>query len=149
VKPCNLTTGITLTRNPLCVPERRKGKQFLSNSVNRILWRKITCMWSEMTIDSSGHWIFLYSWLFVFFSKYIPHPLLLQYVYYGSCCLVSSCLCVVCCRSLFVLLFFFFWPLCCMSFFDFTDSDYFYVIFKFFFQNITAIPFKIEMIIFP
>ena len=29
----------------------------------------------------------------------------------------------MCCRSLFVLLYFFFWPLCCLSFFWYTDSD--------------------------
>ena len=34
------------------------------------------------------------------------------------------------CRSLFLLLSFFFWPFCCLSFFQLTDSDYSFGIFK-------------------
>ena len=44
----------------------------------------------------------------------------------------SLVFCVIFCRSLFILLFFFFWPLCCLSFLQFTTSDYHCCIFKLF-----------------
>jgi len=46
----------------------------------------------------------------------------------------SLILCVMFCRSLFILLSFFFWPLCCL-YFDCTNSDYHFDIFKLFFQG--------------
>ena len=36
----------------------------------------------------------------------------------------TQVVCVMLCRSLSVLLYFYFWPLCCLSFYRFTDSDY-------------------------